>query len=109
MNRSNCLWPWVNWDSKNGNLICENEKSRPKTQYFQRTGLKLLDNLDSIAGIYLILGTGIREIRENIFLKRAKMNLLDRLEVCGILELSRTVRKENPRKRGRNTRASFVA
>jgi hypothetical protein len=62
-----------------------------------------------LTGMYLILVAGIREIRENIFLKKAKMNLLNRLKVCGILEPGRTVRKENPRKRGRNTRASFVA
>jgi hypothetical protein len=62
-----------------------------------------------LTGIYLILVAGIREIRENFFLKKAKMNLLNRLKVCGTLEPSRTVRKQNPRKRGRNTRASFVA
>ena len=33
-----------------------------------------------VTGIYLILVSGIREIRENIFLKKAKMNLLSRLK-----------------------------
>lgn len=47
---------------------------------FAPLGAKIYFVLE-LTGIYLILGTGIREIRENIFLKRAKMNLLDRLEV----------------------------
>jgi len=47
---------------------------------FTPSGAKIYFVLE-LAGIYLILVAGIREIRENISLKKAKMNLLNRLGV----------------------------
>jgi hypothetical protein len=47
---------------------------------FTPSGAKIYFVLE-LAGIYLILVAGIREIRENISLKKAKMNLLKRLGV----------------------------
>jgi len=47
---------------------------------FTPSGAKIYWVLE-LTGIYLILVAGIREIRENISLKKAKMNLLKRLGV----------------------------
>ena len=47
---------------------------------FTPSGTKIYWVLELI-GIYLILSAGIREIRENISLKKTKMNLLNRLGV----------------------------